>query len=126
MVLDRVALLRGINVGGHRKLPMADPSEAYRAYPFGPVTDVTEQTRHFVCFCRSTDDLRPSSEGLARLVHEDWSPERIAPGEGVVYFHSPGGYAKSRFTDDFLERLLGIPTTTRNVRTVERLLEMIR
>lgn len=41
-----------------------------------------------------------------------------------VYLHCPNGYGKTRYSNTFIERKLGLSATTRNWRTVTRLLEM--
>ena len=41
-----------------------------------------------------------------------------------VYLHCPGGYGRTKFTNNAIEKAAGIPATTRNWKTVNRLLEM--
>jgi uncharacterized protein (DUF1697 family) len=41
-----------------------------------------------------------------------------------VYLHCPGGYGRSKLTNDFFERRLGAPATTRNWRSVVALAEL--
>jgi uncharacterized protein (DUF1697 family) len=42
----------------------------------------------------------------------------------VVYLYAPGGYAKTPYSNDYLERHLGVRATTRNWSTVKKLGEM--
>jgi uncharacterized protein (DUF1697 family) len=41
-----------------------------------------------------------------------------------VYLHCPGGYGRSKLTNDFFERRLGVSATTRNWRSVAALAEL--
>lgn len=43
-----------------------------------------------------------------------------------VYIHAPGGYGKTKFSNTYIEKLLGVSATTRNWRTVNKLLELSR
>jgi uncharacterized protein (DUF1697 family) len=41
-----------------------------------------------------------------------------------VYLHTPGGYGKSKLSNAYFERGLGVPATTRNWKTVTKLAEL--
>jgi uncharacterized protein (DUF1697 family) len=45
-------------------------------------------------------------------------------GEQEIYLFCPNGYGKTRFSNDFFERKLSAPATTRNWNTVNTLFEM--
>lgn len=49
--------------------------------------------------------------------------ERIALQDRVLYLHAPAGIGRSKLAER-IERLLGVPATARNWRTVEKTLEM--
>jgi uncharacterized protein (DUF1697 family) len=51
--------------------------------------------------------------------------ERYALKQRVFYLHAPDGFGKSKLAER-AERLLGVPATARNWRTVTALLEMAR
>jgi uncharacterized protein (DUF1697 family) len=51
--------------------------------------------------------------------------ERYALKERVFYLHTPGGFGKSKLSER-AERLLGVPATARNWRTVTTVLEMAK
>jgi uncharacterized protein (DUF1697 family) len=172
-----IALLRGVNVGGHRKLPMAqlrtlvegagygnvrtyiqsgnvvftatidDPGAAARslealilaetgidttvtlrsrdqlaaviaAHPF---VDRAEDPKHLhVSFC--VGDLDDS--GLRAADPARWAPDEVATGTAELYLHCPRGMGRSKLTPKLIERLVGGSATTRNWRTVNKLLEM--
>lgn len=64
------------------------------------------------------------SQGLKKLEQNDFSPELIKAGEGVIYTFIPENYAKSKLSNQFLEKKAGQAVTTRNLATCLRLLEM--
>jgi uncharacterized protein (DUF1697 family) len=51
-------------------------------------------------------------------------PDSWEPAERAVFVHCPDGYGRTRLTNAFFERTLGVRATTRNWRTVLALLEM--
>lgn len=70
---------------------------------------------------------------------EEPSPERVAeldpnrsPGDSFevvgreVYFHVPGGLARTKLTSDYFDRRLKTVMTVRNWNTTNRILEMVR
>jgi len=92
-----VALLRGFNVGGHRRVPMADLRRALEVAGFAGVRTY----------------LQGGNVG-----------EQVAVGDRVVYLHLPNGFGRSKLAAAITERNLGMPVTARNWRTVLALLEM--
>ena len=62
----------------------------------------------------------PDMNKLAELKNES---ERFHLGEGVFYLHAPEGVGKSRLAAG-AEKALGVPMTSRNWKTVCKLLEM--
>ena len=65
---------------------------------------------------------------------EQWPADEIekakAPSDKIVitgkeiYFYCPGGYGKTKLSNNFLERKLKVAATTRNWNTVNKLLDM--
>jgi uncharacterized protein (DUF1697 family) len=167
-----VAFLRGINVGRHRRVSMANVKAAFDAAGAENATTYL-QSGNVLCESRlSAAKLAPSLErelqrrlgleitvvvrtrsDLARLVDGNpWSDEadgkkvhvafleaapkasavarldreRVAPDEFRVagrdiYLHYPRGYGRSKLTNDYLEKQLGIRSTMRNWKTVTAL-----
>jgi len=65
------------------------------------------------------------SEKLAKFEAGDYSPNRYSITDGIIYFASPKGAKKGLYTGDF-EKKLGIVGTTRNIKTLERMVEMVK
>jgi uncharacterized protein (DUF1697 family) len=79
-----------------------------------------DPARHHVTFLATT----PTKAAL-----EGFSPPPSRRDELVidgkeVYVHTPDGYAETKYTGTFLERRLGVVSTTRNWNTVSKLSEL--
>jgi len=174
-----VSMLRGINVGGQKKISMETLRGIYEGLGFahvrtyvqsGNVVFVTsEQDRtvltkriethieqtcgyHVPIFIRSAQELQKilASNPFLTARHEDpsklhvsflyhiptvpmWS-KLTSPGDSVdefarvelaIYLFCPNGYGKTKLSNAFFERKLGMPVTTRNWNTVKTLYTMI-
>lgn len=174
-----VSLLRGINVGGHKTVPMdrlrsvyaslgyahvatyiqsgnvvfsaphaplsehagaieraikdafrmevtvvvrrrADLARVVRRCPFAPSPRL-EANRIGIVFLAS----RPPTALIRNLLGLPLqTADRFEISGTEVYLACPGGFGTTVFTNNFLERALGTKATTRNLRTVNALLEM--
>jgi uncharacterized protein (DUF1697 family) len=173
-----VALFRGINVGGHNRLPMKDlvaalgkagaqdvetyvqsgnavfrseetdasllshrigaaikeghgfeprvlllaseeVESAVRSNPF-PAAESEPKTLD-VYFLASS----PESPDLDALERMKGDRERFVLEDGIFYLHAPDGVGRSRVAAN-AERLLGVPVTARNWRTVRKVMEMAK
>jgi uncharacterized protein (DUF1697 family) len=173
-----IALLRGINVGGHNKLPMADLRAMFTGLGCAAVETYIQSGN--VVFEASAANMRTLAQrattqieaslglqvpvqirtgkqlGAAVAVH----PYADTPGEEKlrnimfladkpttkqiksfepncsygekfeligreVHVYCPQGQARTKFTSVYVDRALETISTTRNMRTVNKLLEMI-
>jgi uncharacterized protein (DUF1697 family) len=172
-----VALIRGINVGRHRRLSMADLREAFAAIGVedaktylqsGNVVlesdrsapalaariekelkrsaglDVTVMVRTASELARLVErnpfqkerdgkkvhvaflDTAPRQAQLRKLDAELVAPDEFRPARRVIYLHYPNGYGRSKLTNDYLEKQLGVRSTMRNLTTVTALAELGR
>jgi uncharacterized protein (DUF1697 family) len=171
-----IALLRGINVGGHRKVPMADLrsflrdvglrgartyiqtgniafesdetdpgllagrilavigerfgfepavlvlrhaalADAAASNPF-PAAEAEPNTLHLYFLAEAP--AQPDLEGLHALRDND---EQFALRGTVFYLLAPAGIGRSRLAAQ-VEKLLGVPATARNWRTVSKVLQL--
>jgi uncharacterized protein (DUF1697 family) len=68
---------------------------------------------------------QPPSEGsLSKLTTPSGIPDEFILGEMAVYLFCPNGYGKTKLSNSFFERKLGMPVTTRNWNTVNALYQM--
>jgi len=100
-------------------LDVEDLERAVRQNPY-PDAVAAPSTLHlgFLAAAPAKPDLK-SLEGLRK------ESERFRLIDRVFYLHAPDGVARSRLATG-AERLLGVPMTDRNWRTVSALLEMAR
>lgn len=96
------------------------PLDAVRAiladYPF----DTDEAVRHpYVVFCADPATVAELAEYAANATED---VERLAPGDGVVYWEAPrGGSTRTPFSQLIAKARFKPLVTTRNVRTLRKL-----
>jgi uncharacterized protein (DUF1697 family) len=76
--------------------------------------------RHHVTFLA----VAPSKAVLAKLELPPSGKDQLVVVGREVYVHTPDGYAETKYTGTFLERRLGVVSTTRNWNTVTKLCEL--
>jgi len=64
---------------------------------------------------------RPAPSLVAALDTGAYLPEEFRVTTTAVYVHCPGGYGRSKITNNFFERALGVAATTRSLKTVTEL-----
>jgi uncharacterized protein (DUF1697 family) len=64
------------------------------------------------------------SGAAGRLDAPDAGPDELIVAGRDVYLHCPNGYGRTKLNNTFIERRLGARATTRNWRTVTKLLEL--
>jgi uncharacterized protein (DUF1697 family) len=87
------------------------------AHPFGDDT-----SRTYVTFLPA----RPEPAAVRRLLEAPLEPDEVQVVGSDVFIRYPNGLANARATGTTLERLLGVPGTNRNWRTVSKLAELTR
>lgn len=169
-----IALLRGINVGGHRKIKMADLRALLEELNFsnvqtyiqsGNVVFSSKESKNYCTeriykgieenFGFEVPPLLLESQELQEILQS--SPFSLAtqkdayytilskiptsnfvkdfesisyPDEEIhllkrcVYFHTSKGMGKTKYSNNLAERILKVPATTRNHRTLNKLIEM--
>ena len=172
----KIAILRGINVGGHRKILMNDLKvlcenlklKEVRTYiqsgnilfksnsksekleneievaikrKFGfdvpvIVRSLTEwkEIVHENPFCNDAYEVnnlhitflkeRPSKENVEIIKSYNYEPDLFIITEKSVFIFCEGKYHQSKLTNNFFEKKLLVNTTTRNWKTVLKLMEL--
>jgi uncharacterized protein (DUF1697 family) len=175
----RIALFRGINVGGKRKILMADlkalfhelnyidaatyiqsgnvvfstdsadknseienrieeavakrygfdvpiivktEKELYQAIDSNPFTHEAAVERLHLSFLQEP----PSDENLAQIATYDFAPDAFQVQESNVFVYCSGKYSDSKLTNNFFESKLKKRATTRNWKTVLKLVELLK
>ena len=93
------------------------------AFNNNPYTKAAEEypNRTFIAFLNS----EPEKERIEILNQLDYSPDELELKGKYLYFHCPNGAANSKISNNLFESKLKVSATTRNVRTVGKLLEMV-
>jgi len=73
--------------------------------------------------CVTLLEKKPPAKNVKALAELDFSDAYVIAGD-VVYLHLPNGYSKTKLTNGFLEKKLGVAATTRNWKTFCKLAEM--
>jgi uncharacterized protein (DUF1697 family) len=69
-------------------------------------------------------EAEPDRAKVVAVDQDGYLPDRFDVIGREVYLHCPDGYGRTKLTNAFWERKLGVAATTRNWRTVNKLLEM--
>jgi len=168
-------MLRGINVGGQKKIRMADLGSLYESLGFenvqsyvqsgNVVFDSDEQDvaklRESIeaqiesnfgfqvpVLIRSAEDFRrviqnhpfkdeetirvlftflyeePEQSRLEELSSYEDKVDQFAIGEQEIFLFCPGGYGKTKLSNTFFEKKLGVIATTRNWKSVNAMYEL--
>ena len=96
----------------------ADVARVVRGNLF--LADGADPTKLYVGFLAST----PDPTKVARLDPDRSPPDAFVVRGDEVYLHFPNGVARSKLTNNYLDRTLGTVSTFRNWRTVCKLHEM--
>jgi uncharacterized protein (DUF1697 family) len=67
---------------------------------------------------------QPAEENIEALKEVDHDPEEYIIDGRVIFFFSPNGYGRAKMNNNFFEKKLKVKATTRNWKTVNKLLEM--
>lgn len=67
----------------------------------------------------------PEASAWDNLDPDRSPPDRFAAGDRAVYVHAPNGFAKTKLTNDYIEKQLGVTSTTRNIRTMRKLVDLV-
>lgn len=172
-----IAILRGINVGGKRKLLMDDLKKIFSSLGYSNVTSyiqsgnvifdssdnnlaqIEEEIQEAILknlgleipvIIRSTAQFKsiveknpfrkenikieslyltflkeqPAQEHLNKIKDLDFSPDKFIIDHKEAFLCCPGKYHKSKLSNTFFEKKLKVGATTRNWKTILKLLEL--
>ena len=174
---QKIALLRGINVGGHRIIKMADLKKLMTDLGFTSVTtyiqsgnilfETADQTSEALSnqikqgiadrfgfevrvlvlnrqeleeaanqnpYLNTETDLSglhlillseiPKAEKVAEVLAFDCTPDAFTIKDRFIYLNLDTQYHKTKLSNAFFEKKLGVEATTRNWKTVLKLIEL--
>jgi uncharacterized protein (DUF1697 family) len=67
---------------------------------------------------------KPPAQKVKEFTAQDYSPEEIVFNNNVAYVYIPGNYTRSKLDNNSIEKKLGVSSTTRNLNTIRKLIEM--
>ncbi|MDX5151158.1 MAG: DUF1697 domain-containing protein [Acidiferrobacterales bacterium] len=67
----------------------------------------------------------PGKSSVQKFNPGSLGPDRYVIQRAEVYLYCPGGYGKTRMSNNFIEKQLGVRATTRNWKTVNVLADMV-
>lgn len=95
------------------------PSELKKIIDSAPVAD-KDISKFHVTFLSSV----PSVSQLENIMKKKSETEFILIDKKTVYLYCPDGYGKTKLSNNFLEKKLNVSATTRNWKTVNKLIEL--
>ncbi|MBN2611089.1 MAG: DUF1697 domain-containing protein [Bacteroidales bacterium] len=66
----------------------------------------------------------PSKEKVKELLKNDFGDEKVVVSSKAAYMYIPGNAARSKLSNNWLEKKLGVSSTSRNFNTMNKLIEM--
>jgi uncharacterized protein (DUF1697 family) len=69
---------------------------------------------------------KPAAERIEALKDGHYEPEEYVIDRRIIFFFSPHGYGRAKMNNNFFEKKLKVKATTRNWKTVNKLLEMAK
>jgi len=68
----------------------------------------------------------PAGEQWRKLASPTGTADEFVIGEQEIFLFCPNGYGRTKLSNNFFEKKLGVPATTRNWKTVNALYQMAR
>ena len=97
-----------------------DLAKVYSRNPFLPQHSEEMKFLHFT-FCEE----EPESIMIEGIEREKYLPDEWKATDLGIYLFCPNGYGRTKLTNTFFERKLKVRATTRNWKTVQKLMEML-
>ncbi|MFV1977275.1 MAG: DUF1697 domain-containing protein [Candidatus Scalindua sp.] len=88
--------------------------------PFGSIDLEKDGTKVLVTFLAT----KPAKNRITDVLKYVILPERLVIKGKEIYLYCPNGYGKSKLSNTFLEKKLGVKATTRNWKSVQKLYEL--
>ncbi|MCB1060513.1 MAG: DUF1697 domain-containing protein [Calditrichaeota bacterium] len=95
-------------------------AELQKALDGNPFIKGYEPSRVFYMFFQTP----PSAAAVKELAAQDFGDEEVEIKKNTGYLYIPGSAARSKLSNNFLEKKLGVGSTARNLNTVTKLIEL--
>jgi len=173
-----ISMIRGINVGGQKKIKMADLKLLYESLDFQNVRTYIQSGNvifeytdtnlsilakiveekilhtfdfHVTVFMKTIEDLKeiaknnpflndrkedinklhvtflshkPNQSSIDEIVNYECRPDEFYLNCKEIYLFCPNGYGRTKLSNNFFESKLNLSTTTRNWKTINKLIDI--
>lgn len=108
------------NIGADLKIIVKTPAEIKSVLAQNPFGETFDISRVFFTLFNTT----PDEELVSALQSQDFGDEKCVIAPHAVYLYIPGSAARSKLSNNFIERKLKIDATTRNFNTLTKMVEL--
>jgi uncharacterized protein (DUF1697 family) len=113
---ERIAEDFGVSV----TVVIRTPAELKKIVKANPFPKVTDSKKLHVVFLSE----KPTAKAAAALDPDRSPPDELVLRGREIYVHYPSGQARTKLTNEWMERTLGVRGTARNWNTVLKLVEL--
>jgi uncharacterized protein (DUF1697 family) len=107
--------------GGDIAVLARTPLQVRQIFADNPFKDVDGVRVYFTILGR-----KPAQEKINFLASQEFPPDRFIVTNEAVYIHCPVADGLTKLNNNFIERTLGVFATTRNHRTMTKLIELLQ
>lgn len=118
-IKDKVHNLIKENIGAEIEVVVSNATKLKKILAGNPFKD-EDIYRVFFCIFGS----KPTAAKIKEVAEIDFYPEKVKINKDCAYMFIPGNAARSKLSNNFLEKKLGITATTRNFNTLSKLIEL--
>jgi uncharacterized protein (DUF1697 family) len=119
-VEERVRALIKEHIGPDLAIVARTRDQLRKVLEGSPFREGHDQSRVFFVLMAT----RPPAAKVKALLAEDLGDEKLAIVGTCAYMYIPGAFGRNRLSNAFVEKKLGVATTTRNLNTLTKLVAM--
>jgi uncharacterized protein (DUF1697 family) len=120
LLAERITATIGERHGFEPRVLLLEPDEIQGAMRSNPFPEAESEPKTLHLYFLAAPPERPDPDALEGIRGDR---ERFVLADGVFYLHAPDGLGRSKLAAN-VEKLLGVPATARNWRTVRKVMEM--
>jgi len=98
----------------------AELASTFNKRPFVDIDIASEGNKVLISFLNRL----PEPQNVSHLLSYVQTPDQLIADQQVIYLHCPNGYGKSKLSNNFIENKLNVIATTRNLKTIEKLIHL--
>jgi uncharacterized protein (DUF1697 family) len=122
LLSDRIQAAIEESHGFEPQVLLLEPEAVEKAVGSNPFPEAEQEPKTLHVYFLASSPERPDLDALERIKGDR---ERFVLEDGVFYLHAPDGIGRSKLAAH-AEKLLGVPVTARNWRTVRKVMEMAK